>query len=48
MVNPALDRLPGSAFVRLRELLGPIVPQVETPLAMSIGEPQLPPPPIVA
>ena len=36
MVNPALERLPGSAFVRLRELLGPIAPQAETPISMSI------------
>lgn len=48
MVNPALERLPGSAFVRLRELLGPIAPQVETPISMSIGEPQLPPPALIS
>jgi aspartate/methionine/tyrosine aminotransferase len=48
MINPALDRLPGSAFVRLRALLDPLVPAVGTTLAMSIGEPQLPPPPWVA
>lgn len=48
MINPALEHLPGSAFVRLRELLDPVAPQVETPLSMSIGEPQLAPPPIVA
>jgi len=46
--NPALDRLPGSAFVRLRELLDPIAPSVPRTLSMSIGEPQLSPPTWVA
>ncbi len=48
MINPALDRLPGSAFVRLRALLDPPVPAVGNTLAMSIGEPQLSPPAWVA
>ncbi len=47
--NPALDSLPGSAFVRLRQLLDHLpTPDGVAPLAMSIGEPQLPPPPCVA
>ncbi len=44
LTNPALERLPGSAFVRLRALLDPVTPMVGETLAMSIGEPQLPPP----
>lgn len=44
LTNPALGRLPGSAFVRLRALLDPLTPAVNETLAMSIGEPQLSPP----
>jgi len=48
MMNPALETLPNSAFVRLRHLLDPLAPPADRPqLAMSIGEPQLPPPPCV-
>jgi len=49
LINPALESLPGSAFIRLRQLLDHLpTPQGKPTLAMSIGEPQLPPPHMVA
>ncbi len=49
MVNPRLDRLPGHPFVRLRALLDGVDPPVSVePLALSIGEPQHGPPPMLA
>ncbi len=49
MVNPRLDRLPGNPFARLRALLDGVDPpaRVET-LALSVGEPQHGPPPMLA
>lgn len=44
MINPAVESLPGNAFVRLRALLDPLTPAVNDPIPMSIGEPQLSPP----
>ncbi len=48
MLNPRLDRLTGYPFQRLRELLADIpAPPGLTPIALSIGEPQHAPPPVI-
>lgn len=46
MLNPVLDRLTDYPFARLAQLLGGGV--TEDAVVMSIGEPQHPPPPMVA
>jgi succinyldiaminopimelate transaminase len=49
MYNDALDGLTDYPFDRLRALLGPIEPPAGVaPLTMSLGEPQHPPPPMIA
>ena len=49
MVNPRLDRLPGYPFARLRTLLDGVDPPAGVePLALSVGEPQHGPPPMLA
>lgn len=49
MLNDRLARLPGYPFNRLRRLLQDVTPPAGVaPVLMSIGEPQHPPPPIVA
>ena len=49
MLNTRLDSLPGYPFTRLRRLLEGVNPPAGVaPVMMSIGEPQHPPPPIVA
>jgi succinyldiaminopimelate transaminase len=49
MTNPLLDRLPQYPFDRLRALLdGTDPPDGIAPLALSIGEPQHPTPPMIA
>lgn len=49
MLNTRLDSLPGYPFARLRRLLeGVNPPPGMAPVMMSIGEPQHPPPPLLA
>ncbi|MCW8834740.1 MAG: aminotransferase class I/II-fold pyridoxal phosphate-dependent enzyme [Rhodospirillales bacterium] len=49
MLNPALDLLTDYPFQRLRDLLADVTPPDGlAPLLMSIGEPQHPPPPMLA
>lgn len=49
MHNPRTDELPDYPFDRLRTLLGEIKsPCSATPLLLSVGEPQHPPPPLLA
>lgn len=49
MLNERLARLTENPFARLNELLAPITPRANAPvLAMSVGEPQMQPPPWVA
>jgi len=49
MLNPQAQRLTDYPFDRLRELLDGIVPQTNAgPLVLSIGEPQHPPPGLIA
>lgn len=48
MRNPALEQLNDYPFARLADLLQPVSPRVnEPPTLLSVGEPQLPPPPWV-
>jgi N-succinyldiaminopimelate aminotransferase len=49
MRNPLLDHLPGYPFDRLRALLGELsAPAGVAPIALTVGEPQHPPPPLLA
>jgi N-succinyldiaminopimelate aminotransferase len=49
MINNALERLTDYPFDRLRSLLDPLQPAAgKTPVIMSLGEPQHPPPAIIA
>lgn len=49
MLNSRLDSLPGYPFARLRRLLEGVTPPAGVaPVMMSIGEPQHPPPPLLA
>jgi N-succinyldiaminopimelate aminotransferase len=49
MLNPALDTLTDYPFDRLRALLADLRPPPDAaPVALSIGEPRHPPPPLVA
>lgn len=48
MFNDRLDRVGDYPFDRLRALLGPVEPRVDmTPIALSLGEPRHPPPPVI-
>jgi N-succinyldiaminopimelate aminotransferase len=48
-LNPLLDTLSDYPFEALRALLNPVVPRVnDTPILMSLGEPQHQPPPLLA
>src|SRR6185312_9004426 len=48
-LNPQLDTLSDYPFESLRTLLNPIAPRVnDAPIAMSVGEPQHQPPPLLA
>lgn len=48
MLNPRLDRLTGYPFQRLRERLSDLAPPDGlAPIALSIGEPQHAPPPVI-
>lgn len=49
LVNDRLDRLTDYPFARLAALLGDVRPRANLPpLVMSVGEPQMPPPPLIA
>ncbi len=47
-MHPLLDSLPPYPFQRLERLLADLSPPEESPLALSIGEPQDAPPPLIA
>jgi N-succinyldiaminopimelate aminotransferase len=48
-LNPRLDSLSDYPFAALRALLAPVTPRFnEAPIAMSLGEPQHQPPPLLA
>lgn len=47
MFNPLLDELPENAFPRLARLIAGVAPGGETPILMSLGEPQHPVPEFV-